>query len=58
MRSWRAPHLCPHVRFADLKVVDGPSVHHGDQPALHDLQSNGTRANPRLEDGLGGVHHP
>ena len=34
-----------------------PSFHHGDRPALHDLQSHGTRASPRLKDGLGDLPH-
>ena len=55
--SQRAPHSCPRVRCADLHVVDGPSIHHGDRPAHYDLQSHGMRASPRLEGGLGGLPH-
>jgi len=55
--SHRAPHSCPRVRCADLHVVNGPSIHHGDRSALHDLQSHGTRASLRLEGGLGGLPH-
>ena len=58
LRSRRAPHSCPRVRCVDLYVIDGPSVHHGDQPVFNNLQSHGTRAIPRLEDGLGGLHYP
>ena len=58
--------FCDHVELlirarvlcADLHVVDGPAIHHGDRPAIHDLQSHGTRTSPRLEGGLGGLPHP
>ena len=51
-------HVQARVRCADLHVVDGPAIHHGDRPAIHDLQSHGTGASPRLEGGLGGLPHP
>ena len=28
----------PACTMSDLHVVDGPAIHHGDRPAIHDLQ--------------------
>ena len=47
--------FCDHIELlirARVYVVGGPAIHHGDLPVLHDLESHGTRASLRLEDGL------